>query len=205
MPAPSLTFVKPNLLRHLGALERLGVNFEFRRLGNDVFNELGWFDPSGHLIRLVEARTFSPSKRARHGHLLVRLFPRDRAARAANAMPPRSFGSRFGFVGMDEPDALLPHVSCTSDSINIGLYDPAQLRGPTLLFDAGDVGGALARLAEVGVPPIGSRCRCRCGSLPADRADGPGRNADSAAGGVWTHDPGPLAAPPALNSSRRRA
>src|SRR6266850_6277601 len=64
IPAPSMTFVKPDLLRHLQMLEALGVEFEFLRLGNDVFNELGWLDPSGQRVRLIEARTFSPSKRA---------------------------------------------------------------------------------------------------------------------------------------------
>ena len=64
MPAPALTFVKPELLRHLTEFESLGIDFEFRHLGNDVFNEVGWFDASGDLIKLIEARTFSPSKRA---------------------------------------------------------------------------------------------------------------------------------------------
>jgi hypothetical protein len=56
---------------------------------------------------------------------------------------------------MDETSAALPHVSCTSDSIDIGLYGPAHLRAPTLVFDAGDVGGALARLAAAGIEPAG--------------------------------------------------
>ena len=60
---PSTTFVKPGLLKHLDSLEHLRLKFEFRRLANDVFNEIGWLDPSGHMIRLVEARTFSPIKR----------------------------------------------------------------------------------------------------------------------------------------------
>ena len=63
MAPPSITFVKPGLLKHLEVLERIGVEFQYRRLGNDVFNEVGWWDPAGHLVRLVEARTFSPSKR----------------------------------------------------------------------------------------------------------------------------------------------
>jgi catechol 2,3-dioxygenase-like lactoylglutathione lyase family enzyme len=154
IPAPSLTFVKPDLLKYLGTLEKRGLQFEFRRLGNDVFNELGWLDPSGHLIRLVEARTFSPSKRRATDTSLCGYF-----AEVALPSPRRDaakeFWENFGFVGMDEPDALLPHVSCTSDSVNIGLYDPAHLRSPTLLYDAGDVGGTLARLAEAGILPTG--------------------------------------------------
>jgi len=154
IPAPSLTFVKPDLLKHLNELEGLGLEFEFRRLGNDVFNEIGWRDSSGHLIRLVEARTFSPSKRAATDTGLCGYFLR-------LALPSTDLGAakdsweRFGFVGWDETNDILPHVACTSDSINLGLYDPAHIRAPTLIFDAGDVVGTLARLAEVDILPEG--------------------------------------------------
>ena len=154
LPAPSLTFVKQDLLRHLAVLEGLGVNFEFCRLGNDVFNELGWLDPSGHLVRLVEARTFSPTKRAATdisacGYFLEVALP------APGVEEAKAFWEKFGFVGMDEMSAALPHVSCTSDSIDIGLYRPSHLLAPTLVFDPGDVGGALARLAAAGIEPSG--------------------------------------------------
>jgi catechol 2,3-dioxygenase-like lactoylglutathione lyase family enzyme len=154
LPAPSLTFVKPELFRHLTALERLGIEFEFRRLGNDVFNEVGWFDSSGELLKLIEARTFSPSKRAsndtsRCGYFLEIALPTpDRAA--ANTL-----WESFGFVGIDEPDERLPHISCTSDTIDIGLYDPAGLRRPCLRFEVDDVGGTIAHLAEQGISTSG--------------------------------------------------
>ena len=154
IPAPAVTFVRPDLLRHLGALERLGLQFEIRRLGNDVFNELGWLDPSGHLIRLVEARTFSPSKRLATDTSLCGYFL-EIALPAANRDVAKDFWEQFGFVGIEEPEAPLPHVSCTSDSVDIGLYEPAHLQGPTLLFETGDVAGTLGRLADIGVLPTG--------------------------------------------------
>jgi hypothetical protein len=154
IPAPSLTFVKPDLLKHLTALEQRGIEFEFRHLGNDVFNEVGWFDPSGQLVRLIEARTFSPSKRLTHeisrcGYFLEIALPTpDREA-------AKQYWEKFGFVGMDELDDRLPHVSCTSDFLDLGLYHPAQLRHMTLRFEAGDVRGALGRLADEGILPKG--------------------------------------------------
>jgi len=154
IPAPSMTFVKPDLLKHLDAFEKLGLRFEFRHLGNDVFNEVGWFDPSGHLIRLIEARTFSPSKRPGTDTSLCGYFL-EIGLPVTSSAAAKEYWEQFGFVGMDEPDAPLPHVSCTSDTIDVGLYDPAHLRRSTLLFDSGDVGGALARLAEIGVVPEG--------------------------------------------------
>jgi len=149
---PALTFLKADVLHQLGALESRGVTLEYRKLGNDVFNEVGWLDPCGHLIRMIEARTFSPIKDPHSslcGYFLEVGLP----------VPDRELAKRhweqLGFVGLDEPHAALPHVSCTSDSIDIGLYDPTLLRLPTLMFDAGDVAKTLARLAGAGITPSG--------------------------------------------------
>jgi catechol 2,3-dioxygenase-like lactoylglutathione lyase family enzyme len=154
IPAPSMTFVKPDLFKHLGTLEEIGLVFEFRRLGNDVFNEIGWLDPSGQLVRLIEARTFSPSKRrgtetSRCGYFLEIALP------APSTDVAKAYWENFGFVGIDDTDDRLPHVSCTSDHIDLGLYDPAHLRRSTLRFEVDDVGGTLARLAEIGILPTG--------------------------------------------------
>jgi catechol 2,3-dioxygenase-like lactoylglutathione lyase family enzyme len=154
IPAPTMTFIKPDLFKHLDALEALGLEFEFRRLGNDVFNEVGWFDPSGQLVRLVEARTFSPTKRlgtetSRCGYFLEIALP------SPNLEVSRAYWERLGFVGMDETDDKLPHISCTSDHIDLGLYEPSHLRHPTLRFEVDDVAGALARLAAVGISSSG--------------------------------------------------
>ena len=148
----ALTFVKPNLLASLDELESAGVEFEYRRLGNDQFNEIGWFDPSGHLIRLVEARTFSPSKR-RSGETSGCGYFVEIGLPAAELDAAKAYWERLGFVGIDEPTALLPHVCCTSDTVNVGLYRPEDIRRPTLLFDADDPEAGLARLQERGIEP----------------------------------------------------
>jgi catechol 2,3-dioxygenase-like lactoylglutathione lyase family enzyme len=164
-PAPSMTFVKPELLKHLHAFEKLGLRFEFSHLGNDVFNEVGWVDPTGHLIRLIEARTFSPSKRASTDSSLCGYFL-EIGLPASDRAVAKDYWEQFGFVGMDEPDALLPHVSCTSDTIDVGFYDPKHLPRSTLLFDSGDVGGALTRLAEIGIAPL-DRIPAPLGEVPS--------------------------------------
>ena len=154
IPAPSLTFVRPDLLKYLDQLERRGVEFEFRHLGNHVFNEAGWFDPSGQLVRLVEARTFSPSKRpatetSRCGYFLEIAMP------SPGGESAKKYWEEFGFVGMDEMEDGVPHISCTSDFIDLGLYPPADLKRTTLRFEVDDVGGTLGSLAEVGIVPNG--------------------------------------------------
>ncbi|HWX79699.1 MAG TPA: hypothetical protein VNZ02_06410 [Steroidobacteraceae bacterium] len=150
----ALTFVRPGLLKYVDELERRGVEFEFRRLGNDVFNEAAWFDPSGQLVRLVEARTFSPSKRpatetSRCSYFLEIAMPSPERESA------KKYWEEFGFVGIDEADDCLPHITCTSDFIDLGLYLPADLRRATLRFEVDDVGGTLGPLAELGIVPNG--------------------------------------------------
>jgi hypothetical protein len=154
----SMTFVKPELLKHLDELERCGLTLQFRHLANDVFNEIGWLDPSGHLIRLIEARTFSPSKRSATDLSLCGYF-HEIALPTPDREAAKSHWEQFGFVGMDEPDATLPRVSCTSDTINVGLYDPAHVREPALHFEVHDFDQAVTRLESAGVP--------RNGRLPA--------------------------------------
>jgi catechol 2,3-dioxygenase-like lactoylglutathione lyase family enzyme len=153
-PQPALTFVKPNLLRHVESLERLGIEFEYRRLGNDVFNEVAWFDPSGHLIRCIEARTFSPVERAANEHSLCGYFV-ELALPAPDRAKAKTYWEAFGFVGMDEDAATLPHVACTSDTVDLGLYDPLHIRQPSLLFDVSDVKAVLATLSARGIDKRG--------------------------------------------------
>jgi catechol 2,3-dioxygenase-like lactoylglutathione lyase family enzyme len=149
---PAITFVKPELLKHLESFEELGLTFEFRNVGNDVFNEVGWVDPSGHLIRLIEARTFSPSKRQATDTSLCGYFV-EIALPAPNVDTAKAYWEQFGFVGIDEPDAMLPHVSCTSDTVDIGLYQPTHLQEPTLLFEVADFTKTLASLEVIGIKP----------------------------------------------------
>jgi catechol 2,3-dioxygenase-like lactoylglutathione lyase family enzyme len=149
---PQLTFVKPGLLKHLEDLEARAVEFEYRRLGNDVFNEVAWKDPDGQLLRLIEARTFSPSKRSstetsQCGYFVEIALP------SANLEAGKSYWENLGFVGMDELDDRLPHVTCTSDFIDIGLYGSGSLRRSTLRFEVEDLGTTLAALAALGVLP----------------------------------------------------
>jgi catechol 2,3-dioxygenase-like lactoylglutathione lyase family enzyme len=150
--AATLTYVKPGLLQHIGVLESLGVEFEYRRLGNDVFNEIGWADPSGQMVRLIEARTFSPAKRpssqwSRCGYFLEVALP------SPELDAGKAYWEKFGFVGMDEQEDVLPHISCTSDFIDLGLYGRQSLQGFALRFETEDLAGALTQIAQAGIEP----------------------------------------------------
>jgi catechol 2,3-dioxygenase-like lactoylglutathione lyase family enzyme len=149
-PGAAMTFVNPDLLKHW-THSKAGVEFEFRRLGNDVFNEVGWFDPSGQLIRLIEARTFSPSKRlevdtSHCGYFLEIALP------TPDSEAAKTYWEQFGFVGIDELDDRLPHVSCTSDyhrsrSVRARAFAPLHACGSKSTTSAEPWRGWLAKSA----------------------------------------------------------
>lgn len=55
-----LTFVRPGLRAYVRPLRRLDIEIDFERVADDEFNTVGFTDPGGHAVALVEARTFPP-------------------------------------------------------------------------------------------------------------------------------------------------
>jgi catechol 2,3-dioxygenase-like lactoylglutathione lyase family enzyme len=147
---PTLSFVHPNLLTHADTLERDFIALDYRHLGDNEFNEIGCHDPAGHAIAVLEARTFSPAMRKVTDTSLCGYFT-EIGLPAPAPNDSKVFWERAGFVGMDEFDARVPHISCTSDFIDVGLYEPAMLAAPTLCFEIADLAAALAKLAHRGI------------------------------------------------------
>lgn len=102
-PSPSLTFVTPRLRETVEHLEAGGIDFEFRKLGADEFNEAGFFDPTGQIVTLLEARTFSPGA---PGDLADSMLGHFRAVRrrSNDAEQARSFWGRLGALEYGEDE-----------------------------------------------------------------------------------------------------
>ncbi len=146
---PTLCFVRPDLVAHLDRYEDLGLTLELRRLGTDVFNEIGWRDPGGNPVRLVEARTFSPSPTP-SGQCVACGYFREIALPAIDLGASRAHWERLGFVALDEDGPLGPCTICTSDTLTIGLYDPGRIPRPTVIFESDDLGRVAAALTDRG-------------------------------------------------------
>ena len=150
--SPSLTWVQPDLRRHAPLLESAGIEFEFLKLGDESFNELGFLSPEGQMITLLEARTYSPvARRATDTSMLdwfeEMLLPcRDAAASVA-------FWERLGFVAAEESDRPVPHVGLTSDSLNVALTTHAAVTDPLLVFRTGEPAARRERLGAAGIAP----------------------------------------------------
>ena len=57
---PRLTFVRPGLRDYVRPLRRLGVAITHEHLRDSEFNSVGFTDPGGQEVVLLEARTFPP-------------------------------------------------------------------------------------------------------------------------------------------------
>jgi catechol 2,3-dioxygenase-like lactoylglutathione lyase family enzyme len=146
--SPLLAFVLPGLREELEALERRGIGILDRRLGDDVFNEAS-LEAAGQPIRLLEARTHSPSslgpvETSQLGWFEEILLP------VADLKQAEAEWERLGFVPAEEGDEPLPHIGLTSDSLNVALLRAGSLRSPALLFTDADMPARIAKLGEAG-------------------------------------------------------
>lgn len=57
-----LTFVRPGLRDYVRPLRRLGIEFHHQQLRDNEFHSVGFSDPGGQEIALIEARTFPPGE-----------------------------------------------------------------------------------------------------------------------------------------------
>lgn len=147
--SPSLTWIHPGLAQHARALQSLGIEFAYSRLGEDGFHELGFHDPSGQLIVLVEARTFSPpatgtTRPSTLGYFEEFGIPVSDLARAA------AFWDALGLVAFDPVRAPFMRTVASHRDLNVGLYD-LDLRRPVLAFSNPGMAARIAELREKGL------------------------------------------------------
>jgi hypothetical protein len=148
--APLLSYVLPDLARQLQSIEALGIEFDRRQIGDDTFNEAVFTTPDGQQIRLLEARTFSPPEHSPPTRLG---WFEEYAVPVSDLGEARGYWERLGFVTAAEGDDPWPHLSLTSDTLDVGLYLTQELPRPTLVFSTEDGVALRERLVEIGVEP----------------------------------------------------
>lgn len=134
--SPSMTFVHPDLARHARSMADHGFRFEYLRLDDDVFNQLGLADRDGHMIRMLEARTFSPPMDdVGHSHC---------GEWFELVLPVRSATSTGRFWAPLAPALLrlreepTTHMRFDADGAALGLSESIALKKPSLCFKCRD-------------------------------------------------------------------
>lgn len=146
---PTLTFVHRNLARHARAMSDHGFDFETLKIDADVFNELGIRDRDGHMISMIEARTFTPApedvEKSICGDWIELSLPARNATRAGlfwAPLAPAVIGHR------EEPT---PHLRFDAAGMPLGLSEDNALRIPSLCFVCGDLSSVLADVERHGL------------------------------------------------------
>jgi catechol 2,3-dioxygenase-like lactoylglutathione lyase family enzyme len=148
-PSPTLTYVRANVAAHAHAIEKHGIDIAWKRVGDDAFNEIGFFDPSGQAVRVQEAATHFPSERDRGENSLCGDFA-EFSLPSAEFQPMREFWEPLGFVALDESETPYLRMSMTSDHVDLAVHRPRTLDVPAPVFAAPDMGERIERLRALG-------------------------------------------------------
>jgi catechol 2,3-dioxygenase-like lactoylglutathione lyase family enzyme len=148
--APAVTFVHPGVAELVPELDNRQIPLTVCHTGAEVFNEIGFRDPFGQAISVLEARTYSPVARRPAEVSLCGYFD-EFSMPVANLESAKAFWEPLGFVATDESDAPYVHLTLTSDHLNIAFHRPRTLDRPMLVFSDSGMPARLARLRELGI------------------------------------------------------
>lgn len=136
LEAPALAFVHPDLARHSRSMADHGIEFAWLRIDEDHFNELGFADPNGHLVTMLEARTFSPSVEeldlSACGRLLEISLP------VRNAVASGRFWAPLAPVLKELREEPTTHMRLDAGGLPLGLSESIALERPSLSFRCED-------------------------------------------------------------------
>ena len=162
----AVTFVRPDVARSVPAFADAGIELTRCHTGEEVFNEIGFDDPFGHALAVLEARTYSPvARRARKASLCGDFAELSLPAR--DFAVAQTFWEGLGFVAAGETELPYAHLPLTSDHLDVSFHAPRLCPRPLLVFRDSDLPARLARLRELGVTPCGTPLR---GAGPAAHA-----------------------------------
>lgn len=134
--SPALTFVHPDVARHARSMADHGYDFKFLQVHEDVFNQLGFADRDGHMITMLEARTFSPAvdeiRRSLCGEWFETTLP------VKNAMRTGRFWAPLAPVLLQLREEPTTHMRFDADGMALGLSESIALEQPSLCFKCQD-------------------------------------------------------------------
>ena len=148
-PSPAITYVHPDVAAYAHVIEKHGIELAWKRVGDDAFNEIGFFDPSGQAVRLQEAPTHFAADRETGASSLCGDFA-EISLPATDFEPMRAFWEPLGFVALDESETPYVRMSMTSDHIDLAVHRPRTLEAPLLVFAGSDMGERIERLRALG-------------------------------------------------------
>lgn len=148
-PSPTLTFVRAGLARCLDEFAARAIELTLCRVGEDEFNEIGFEGPSGEAVRVIEARTYSPTERSPAETSLCGDFA-EVSFPATDFAAAQAFFEPLGFVATEEVESPYVHLPLTSDHLDLAFHRPRTFDTPLIVFRAPDMQERIERLGTLG-------------------------------------------------------
>ncbi len=146
---PTLTFVHRDLAKHARAMSDHGFDFELLRTDTDVFNELGFRDSDGQLIRMIEARTFTPPDEEVGRSMCGEWF--ELSVPAKDAIRTGRFWAPLAPVMIEFRDEPTPHLRFDAAGMSLGLSEHNALKAPSPCFVCDDLSSVLSDVERHGL------------------------------------------------------
>jgi len=133
---PALTFVHEDLARCARSMSDNGLDFSLLRLDEDVFNELAFTDRDGHMISMLEARTFTPADEDTPASVCGSCFEASLPAR--DTMRSGHFWAPLIPNLLHLREEPTTHMRLDAGEISLGLSESIALEQPSLCFKCDD-------------------------------------------------------------------
>lgn len=149
--SPAVTFVHPGVASLVPEFETRGIALTKCHVEPEVFNEIGFRDPFGQPVSVLEARTYSPVVSSSPLKMSLCGYFDELSMPVAHFEAAKAFWEPLGFVATDEADDPYLRLPLTSDHLNIAFHRPRTLDRVMLVFSDPDMGARLVRLRDLGV------------------------------------------------------
>lgn len=146
---PALTFVHQDVARQALSMTDRGFEFSCLRLDEDVFNELAFIDPDGHLVNMLEARTFTPPDEYAADSLCGHCFEATLPAR--DTMHSGRFWAPLIPNLLRLREEPTTHMRFDTGELALGISESIGLRQPSLCFKCYDDDRLMQVVRENGV------------------------------------------------------
>ena len=147
--APALTFVQQDIAKHARSMADHGFEFSFMQLDEDAFNELGFPDRDGHMVSMLEARTFhrgeDEEKNSECGSWFELTLPVQDALRAAQFWAP------IAPTLLEMREEPTTHMRFEAEGVPLGLSESIAVEAPSLCFRCPDKHGLMGLLEQNGL------------------------------------------------------
>lgn len=134
--SPCVTFVKQGIAKHARSMTDHGFEFSYMQLGEEAFNELRFPDRDGHMLMMLEARTFNVSEEAFRDTHCGSWF--ELTLPVKDALHAAQFWAPIAQTLLEMREEPTTHMRFEAEGVPLGLSESIAVEAPSLCFKCND-------------------------------------------------------------------